>query len=172
MTGIAVNKVLAAASRRQVRDFVDLAIIHKHVVPLWVAIWAAPGKDAAFNPISLVERLSRFNHFPQSVVDDAVDSWMPINVEDVSRIVLEALDEAREIFPSMPRGMAGKIFIDARGKVAMHYPSILAGLEDGTLQPIGPVPDGGWTSVPDIDSAIMERLIGEFGFDGSSISTP
>ena len=172
MADIAVNKVLAAASRREARDFVDLAMIHEHVMPLWLAIWAAPGKDSAFSPLSLVERLSRYNHFSQAQVDDAVDALMPIDATAVSGKVLDALDEARDVIPKLPRLLAGNLFVDSGGNLVSDLNQIVSGLEDSSAVAIGPIPDGGWPSGPEIDKAILERIISTFGYDGSSIPAP
>jgi hypothetical protein len=64
---LAVNKVLAAASRRQPRDFVDLYLVHNFVMPLWHAVWASPGKDAEMTNVrtalddaeQIIDRLPR-----------------------------------------------------------------------------------------------------------------
>jgi hypothetical protein len=172
MVDIAVNKVLVAAARREARGFVDLAMIHQHVVPLWVAIWAAPGKDPGFNPLSLVERLARHNHFPLVEIEDAVDNLMPVDAIDVSRIVREALDEARDIIPRLPMMLAGNLFVDELGIVATDIDHVLSGLTDSRLRAVGPVQEGSWPSGPEIDRAILERIIDELGLDGSAIPEP
>ena len=42
---LAINKVLALAGRDEPRDFVDILFVHRHVLPLAAACWAAVGKD-------------------------------------------------------------------------------------------------------------------------------
>ena len=142
MVDIAVNKVLAAADRRVPRDFVDLSLIQEHVVPLWVAIWAAPGKDAGYSPLSLVDKLRRHNHFPQDSMDNAMDSLIPIDASSILRNVSDALDEAWEIIPKLPMKTVGNLFVDEHGNVATNVEQILRGLSDGSLRPIGPLADG------------------------------
>jgi len=56
---LAVNKVLAAASRRQPRDLIDLYLVHTFIMPLWHAVWAAPGKDVEMTPEKAVEAANR-----------------------------------------------------------------------------------------------------------------
>jgi hypothetical protein len=51
---LAVNKVHAAATRKEVRDFVDLYLIHQFIMPLWHAVFAAPGKSPQLNPVRIV----------------------------------------------------------------------------------------------------------------------
>lgn len=172
MIDIAVNKVLAAADRRVPRDFVDLSLVHSHVVPLWVAIWAAPGKDAGFSPLSLVDRLRRHNHFPQESMDSALDSLIPINAAEVLGVVSDALDEARLKIPQLPMKLAGNLFVDEQGNVATDVDEIINGLNDGSLRAIGPRADGAWPSGPDIDRVIIRRMIDVYGLDGSAIPSP
>ena len=54
---LAANKALAGATRSAVRDFVDLWMLGRHVLPLWRILCTAPGKDRDFNPLSMVERM-------------------------------------------------------------------------------------------------------------------
>ncbi len=41
---LAMNKAMAAAGRREVRDIVDAVTIHETILPLGAVIWAAVGK--------------------------------------------------------------------------------------------------------------------------------
>jgi hypothetical protein len=47
---LAVNKVLAAAGRRELRDLVDLVTVHETILPLGAVIWAAVEKSPGFTP--------------------------------------------------------------------------------------------------------------------------
>jgi hypothetical protein len=38
---LAMNKVMAAAGRRELRDIVDLVTVHETILPLGAVIWAA-----------------------------------------------------------------------------------------------------------------------------------
>jgi len=57
--GSCINKVLAVAGRDEPRDFLDLLIVHREVLPLAGLNWAAVGKDPGFTPRSLLELLKR-----------------------------------------------------------------------------------------------------------------
>ncbi|MCY4100702.1 MAG: hypothetical protein OXF46_07250 [Rhodobacteraceae bacterium] len=58
---LAVNKTLAAATRMEEQDFVDLWMLDRHVMPLWRMACAAGSKSIDFGPLALVERIS-FNY--------------------------------------------------------------------------------------------------------------
>ena len=163
---IAITKVLAAASRREVRDYVDLALIHTHSLPLWHAIWAAPGKDAGFNPASLINSISKTNHFSQSELDKEVASLAGLDASSVARIVREALDEASQIIHLFPPDLAGYLFVDLYGNPVTEVEAVLEGLQDNSVRAVAAVENGAWPSSPDIDRAIIERIIGRYGLDG------
>jgi hypothetical protein len=42
---LAANKAMAAAGRREVRDIVDLLVVHESILPLGAVIWAAVEKS-------------------------------------------------------------------------------------------------------------------------------
>lgn len=56
---LAINKVLALAGRDEPRDILDTLQCHEHVLPLGALIWAAPGKDPGYSPLSLLEMVRR-----------------------------------------------------------------------------------------------------------------
>lgn len=168
MVDIAINKVLAAASRHEPRDYVDLALIHAHILPLWHAIWAAPGKDPSFNPGSLIDRMSRNNHFSQKQLEAAVDSLAELDATELVFKVRQALDEAETIIRRLPPKLAGNLFVDGSGNPLENVDGILNGLADQTVRPIGAVENGARPSSPDIDRAIIDRMIDRYGPEGSA----
>ena len=62
---LAMNKVMTAAGRREVRDLVDLVMIHATILPLGAVIWAAVEKSPGFTPDTLLP--SRLPRAPTSV---------------------------------------------------------------------------------------------------------
>ncbi|MBC6716572.1 nucleotidyl transferase AbiEii/AbiGii toxin family protein [Aurantimonas sp. DM33-3] len=56
---LAVNKILAASSRRKARDFVDLASIGEHLCPLGPLVMAASGKPPHYSPQRILEHIQR-----------------------------------------------------------------------------------------------------------------
>jgi hypothetical protein len=78
---LAVNKVLAAASRRKARDFADIVAITTNMCPLGPLVMAAAGKPPSFSPQKIVEQI---RWHAQSIPDDEYvavkglpDEWTP-----------------------------------------------------------------------------------------------
>ncbi len=56
---LAINKVLTLAGREEPRDLIDVLAAHENILPFSALVWAAPGKDPGFNPLSLLGMLRR-----------------------------------------------------------------------------------------------------------------
>ena len=164
MADLAVNKVLAAGGRRQVRDYVDLLLIHRTIMPLWLAIWAAPGKDESWSPGSLVEKIAMTNNFRQADVDEGILSTIAVSAAEVGATVRAGLDEARLVFQRLPDRHAGKLFVDETGGLVVDVDRILAGGTD--IRAVEATRGGNWPSGPDIDHLLVARVIAAFGRDG------
>ena len=155
---LGVNKVLAAAGRKEVRDFVDLALVQDSIMPLWHALWAAPGKDEEWSPRSLVERIRAHAGFRQADVQHIL-SLDDIDIGAVLRKVRLALDDAVSVFDHLSRETVGKLFVGADGEVVLD-PAMLAA---PGVRAIEPQRGGAWVSGPDIDHAIIQRVIRDRG---------
>jgi hypothetical protein len=166
---LAVNKVDAAASRKEVRDFVDLYLIHTNVMPLWHAIWAAPGKNEQFSPTSIVEELRRKNSFSQARIDEEIESLVDIDAGEMGRTITTALNEAEEIALTLPAHLAGNLFLDHDDQLVNDPAAVVLGLSDGSVKAVGPVPNGAIPSSPSIDRALVDRLVEEYGYKGSKL---
>ena len=168
LADIAVNKVIAAASRKESRDFVDLDFIHKHVLPLWLAAWAAPGKDASLNPAAILEKLSRSNHYSQEQID-ANYSLKDIDAIGLMNDINSAIDEARTNIQKIPAEWAGCLFVNSNGEIITDVDMIETLFRSHELYTIQPKSGGGWPSGPDIDRVIIDKIIEEYGPEGSLI---
>jgi hypothetical protein len=167
MVDLAINKALAAGGRHEARDFIDLALIHEHVMPLWQAIWAAPGKDAQWSPLSLAERIGRNNNFRQEDYDDAeIISLIDLSATEIGAIVREAIEEARQLFESLPPETAGHLLVDENG----HLASLDTILNGEGVRVLPAKRGGAWPSSPDIDHFFVDRLIQQFGRDGEKLT--
>jgi hypothetical protein len=59
-----MNKVMAAAGRREFRDIVDLVTVHERILPLGAVIWAAVDKSPGFTPEGLMAEIRRNASYP------------------------------------------------------------------------------------------------------------
>lgn len=168
LADIAVNKVLAAADRHQPRDFVDLVLINEHVMPLWLAVWAAPGKDAEYNPASLIERLARNNTFSQEQYDE-VDSLIPLDGGEIAGKVSAALEEARAIIRELPMHHIGHLYVRDNGGLITDLSEIQRLLAEDKIHLLGASGGGTWPSSPELDKFILDRIVEEYGLEGSKI---
>ncbi|MFC0387634.1 hypothetical protein [Muricoccus vinaceus] len=166
MADLAVNKALAAGGRKQVRDYVDLFMIHRHVMPLWSVLWAAPGKDDAWSPLSLAEKIAMTNGFRQADIDEAVLATVDISAAEVGRTVRAAIEEAMEVFQRLPDDTAGCLFVDEEGGVVTDATAVLSGVPG--IRGMGAAKGGAWPSGPGIDYALIQRVIEAFGWEGSN----
>jgi hypothetical protein len=161
---LAINKTLAAGARREPRDFVDLAFIHEHLLPLWVALWAAPSKDPAWSPLSLLERISMNKTFRQEEIDFDVLAVSPISASEVGRTIGEAIDEARATFSRLPPETAGCLFVNSAGIPVANVDEIVGNAT--RVHRIDAKRGGAWPSSPEIDHSLVEAVQRAFGPEG------
>jgi hypothetical protein len=166
---LAVNKVDAAASRKEVRDFVDLFLINDHIMPIWHAIWAAPGKNEQFSPSRIIEELRRKNSFTQARVDEEIETMLDIDAAEMGRALTDAFTHAEEVFCVLPPKLAGNLFLDQNDQLVNDLDAVMNGLETGSVRAVGPIPNGAVPTNPGIDHALIEKLIEEFGYRGSKL---
>lgn len=132
----ATNKVLAAASRPEARDFVDLVDLTETYLSLGALCWAACGKDPGFTPPLLLNELARHGRHTQQVIDELV-LRAPLDVKLLKRKWLIAAEDARSLVESLPPGELGCLYLDGSGKpvappldtqartnLRRHYPSV------------------------------------------------
>lgn len=131
---MATNKALALGSRMETRDYVDIVELSR-IYPLEAIIWAACGKDAGFNPLSLFQMVMRFARIDPVDLDrikarhlDPValkQEW--IAASDRAREEMTALADEQ---PDTPIGVA---FVDAKSEpgwirrdpsLRVHHPSL------------------------------------------------
>lgn len=146
---LAMNKVMAAAGRREVRDLIDLVTVHETILSLGAVIWAAVEKSPGFTPEGLIAEIRRNANYPAADWR-ALLSSEPIDPKDITLRLRAALDEAEIFVTRMPTGKMGLLF-----------------LQDGqVVQPdTGRLPDyqthagqrrGHWPSSPEITAAMFE----------------
>jgi hypothetical protein len=149
---LATNKVMAAATRREVRDIVDVLTAHRTIAPLGALVWAAVEKSPGFTPEGLIGEIRRNLHHPMEEWRQLLSSD-PIDPAATVEALRQALDEAETFVERMPTAKAGLLFLDATGAVVQPDPSKLAELTEHSGQR-----RGHWPQNPQVTQALMERL--------------
>jgi hypothetical protein len=163
MVDLAINKVVAAASRRKPRDLLDLRMVAS-VVPLWNAICAAPGKDASLTPHKTLAMIKRNAQYGRSEIEDAAILPDGADPSAFASRVRTLLDKAEAHLDHLPKGGAGSLLVDRRGSPLLRPPS--PGETWTARAPtFGPV----WPSGPEIDGAVNRRLVRRCGERGAKL---
>src|SRR5580658_3798581 len=90
---LAINKAMAAAGRREVRDIVDLVTTHETVLPLGAIVWAAVEKSPGFTPEGLLAEIRRNAHY-SAAEWKALATLEPIDPVSVLARLRSALEDA------------------------------------------------------------------------------
>jgi hypothetical protein len=147
---LAMNKVMAAAGRRELRDIVDLVTIHERILPLGAVVWAAVEKSPGFTPEGLIAEIRRNANHPAAEWR-ALESSAPLDPKDITWRLRAALDEAEAFAARMPTSQVGLLFLKG-GEVVQPDPDRL---EDYTTH--AGRRRGQWPSSPEIAAAMLER---------------
>jgi len=147
---LAINKAMAAAGRREVRDIVDLVTTHETVLPLGAIVWAAVEKSPGFTPEGLIAEIRRNSHY--SAADwKALLSVEPIDPVSVLARLRSALEDAETFVARMPTEKAGLLFLE-NGGVVQPDPDHLDRYQTHAGQR-----RGHWPASSEITSAMLER---------------
>ena len=165
---LAVNKALAAGSRTKKRDFVDLLMLDRHVMPLWRMACAVPGKRPDLNPFSLVERMSRNWDLAvrRNAADDRLVLTDELSLEEIGAGLFASLEEARMKLQDAPPESYGRLEVDGNG-----HPAVDRGITSGGKWK-APRPGGALPSFEGIDSEMIAGLIAQYGLEGSRHTGP
>ena len=110
---LAVNKVLAAASRTKARDHVDLVFISERMSPLGPLLMAAAGKPPFFSPQRMAEEIRRRGlSIPDEeylAVKGLPSSFTPQGLREA---LIKALDRADQYIAKAPPETVGTIAVD------------------------------------------------------------
>ena len=160
---LAVNKALVAGSRMETRDFVDLWMLDRHVIPLWRMACAVPGKQPALNPFSLIENISRNWNFAagSGAPADGLLLTRELSLEEVGSGLNDSIHEARIVLRGVDPECFGRLEVDAQREPVLTR-TVTSGGHWAT-----PQPGGGMPSFEGVDSEMIARLIEEYGLEGS-----
>jgi hypothetical protein len=113
---LAVNKCLALANRNEVRDIIDLLQMHGEVIALFVACWAACGKDPGFTPELLLDCMRRNSIIrPEQLAGESLTR--PLSPTELKEEWLALLAETEEALHSLPPLDLGCIYLDQNAEV-------------------------------------------------------
>ena len=160
---LAVNKALAAGSRMETRDFVDLWMLDRHVIPLWRMACAVPGKQPALNPFSLLGNISRNWNFAagRGLSADGLLLTRELSLEKVGNGLHDSIHEAQIVLRSVAPECYGRLEVDAQRQPVLTR-TVTTG---GHWAP--PQRGGGMPSFEGVDSEMIAGLIEEYGLEGS-----
>ena len=147
---LAVNKLMAAAGRREPRDIVDLLTIHESHLPAGAIAWAAVDISPGFTPEGLLAEVRRNARHPAEEYAKLLSSE-PIDPAVVMRKLAVALDEAQAFVSSMPSDLAGVLFLKD-GKPVQPLPTALDQYEIHRARR-----RGHWPTSSEIGHAMLER---------------
>jgi hypothetical protein len=147
---LAMNKVMAAAGRRELRDIVDLVTIDQTILPLGALIWAAVEKSPGFTPEGLIAEIRRNANYPAAEWR-ALQSSEPLDPKDVLARLRAALVDAEAFVVRMPTDKLGLLFLKD-GKAVQPDPDRLNQYRTHAGQRRGQ-----WPSSPEITAAMLDR---------------
>src|SRR5262249_6828465 len=107
---LAMNKAMAAAGRRELRDLVDIVTIHETILPLGAVVWAVVEKSAGFTPEGLIAEIRRSSTYPKCEWLKLVTSE-PLDPLDIMGRLHGALEECEAFVAQMPTESAGLLFL-------------------------------------------------------------
>lgn len=147
---LAMNKVMAAAGRREVRDLVDVVTIHETILPLGAVIWAAVEKAPGFTPEGLIAEIRRNSNYPLAEWRE-IETTEPLDPRLVTPRLLAALDDAEAFVTRMPTDKLGLLFLK-EGHIVQPDPGRLEIYQTHAGQRRGQ-----WPSSGEIAAAMFER---------------
>ncbi|MBF0486863.1 MAG: hypothetical protein HQK98_01755 [Nitrospirae bacterium] len=147
---LAMNKVMAAAGRREPRDVVDLVTINDRVLPIGAVIIAAVDKSPGFTPEGLINEIRRIARYTEADFR-RVASEPPVDAAAAMTRLRRVLDEAESFVALMPTDKIGLLFLKD-GEVVQPDPYRLEDYQTHTGQRRGQ-----WPSSPEIAAAMLEK---------------
>ena len=147
---LALNKVMAAAGRREVRDLVDLVTIHETILPLGAVIWAAVEKSPGFTPEGLIAEIRRNANHPAAEWRALITTG-PLDPQLITKQLRAALDNAEAFVTRMPSEKLGLLFLQG-SKIVQPDSTRLESYQTHAGQRRGQ-----WPTNSEITAAMLER---------------
>ena len=156
---LAMNKAMAAAGRRKLRDLVDLITIHETILPLGAVVWAAVEKAPGFTPEGLIAEIRRNSNYART-------EWAKLSTsEPVDPVITMTqlwafLDEAEAFVAKMPTEKAGLLFLED-GRVVQPDADRLDDYQTHAGRRRGQ-----WPTNQEISHSMLERYTAEKNLQG------
>ena len=160
---LAVNKLMACAGRKELRDFIDMWMIDAYSIPLWRIALAVPGKDNQWSPWSIIERVAANMIFSRAQFEEDVDLLIPVEPRTILIGLRNSIDEARIKLDEIDISMAGKLAV-TDGQV-INDRDFLTNVEW-----IDAYPGGDPDLIGFRDDNLVQPIIEKFGIDGAYIT--
>lgn len=93
----ATNKILAAAGRIAIRDYIDLLHLHTEALSLGALTWAAAAKDVGLSPGFILEEMQRLQKYSMEEYN-SIQWRVPPKPQELKQVWRSALQDARELF--------------------------------------------------------------------------
>ncbi|MCY3674828.1 MAG: hypothetical protein OXG21_07660 [Rhodobacteraceae bacterium] len=161
---LAANKILAASERTVERDFVDLWMLDRYVMPLWRMACAAGSKSVDFGPLAIVEKIS-FNRslaMTNSINQSSIIHTTQPPKGEPTHGLLGAIDKARLILPRLSESCLGKLQLCNKGQPVLDKEPVEIKGGSWILPELG----GALPTFEGIDDQMVANLIAEYGREG------
>ena len=148
---LAVQKLVAAATRRKPRDAVDVALIDAMYAPAALLAIAAPAKLGPVAPMAILDRVLE-NAIGHPMADyaalDVDHEAMPFALSSIKTVLAERMAKAREtIVDRCPTAVAGYLYTGADGRIGLPTVDEIRRLSPRTLTERGAFGAIGTTAV-------------------------
>jgi len=148
---LAMNKVMAAAGRREPRDLVDLMRIHDEHLPLGAVVWGSVVIAPGFTPEGLLNELQRNARYTAGDFA-ALPADPPIDASELMTEFRAAVREAQDFVAQMPTDAVGTLYLE-NGKPVQPDPERL---DDYVTHQ--PKRRGHWPTSSALSSAMLDKL--------------
>jgi hypothetical protein len=140
---LATNKLLALASRTEIRDFLDMLSIDQEYLSLGAVVWAACGKDPGFTPPRLLNYADRHTRYQESDLRGEALA-RPVDLKDLKNHWLMARERAEQLIAKLPEREVGLLYLDPQNHPLTPHPD---SPEFATLRRHGGSVRGAWPSI-------------------------
>ncbi len=151
---LATNKILAAASRIEVRDALDLLWVDEHVQGLGAIAWAAVEKDPGWMPDGVLSNLRwRARYQDYQLAEE--DLLVTITAAELNNRLRAKIDRAERLIAMLPRALEYGCLLRPDGTLAQPDPDRPETLADLVVHHGSR--KGAWPSSPEIGSVMLRE---------------